>query len=50
MVWGRFLDDEPNTRIEASFFSLKNSSDEASSKGWISFFFVNFLASGIRSW
>jgi hypothetical protein len=47
---GRFLDDEPNTRIEASFFSLKNSSEEASSKGWISFFLVNFLASGIRSW
>jgi hypothetical protein len=50
MAWGRFLDVEPNTRIEASFFSLKNSSDDASSKGWILFFLVNFFASGTRSW
>lgn len=48
--WGRFLDEEPNTRKEASFFSEKNSSDEASSKGWMGFFFVNFLARGWRSW
>ena len=34
----------------ASFFSEKNSSEEASSKGWISFFLVNFRARGIRSW
>jgi hypothetical protein len=33
MACGRFLDDDPKTRSEASFFSLKNSSDEASSKG-----------------
>ncbi len=36
----------PNTKIEASFFSEKNSREEASSKGWISFFLENFLASG----
>jgi hypothetical protein len=50
MACGRFLDVEPKTRSEASFFSLKNSRDDGSSKGWISFFLVNFLASGIRSW
>jgi len=50
MQCGRFLEEEPKTRMEASFFSEKNSSEEASSKGWISFFLVNFLASGMRSW
>jgi hypothetical protein len=40
---------DPKTSSEASFFSLKNSSDAASSNGWISFFFVNFCASGRRS-
>jgi len=45
---GRFLLLEPKTRMEASFFSEKNSSEEASSKGWMGFFFVNFLASGWR--
>lgn len=34
--------------MEASFFSEKNSREEASSKGWMGFFFVNFLASGCR--
>lgn len=36
--------------MDASFFSEKNSRDAASSKGWTAFFFVNFLASGIRNW
>lgn len=47
--WGRFLELLPKTRKDASFFSEKNSSDEASSKGWMAFFLVNFLASGWRS-
>jgi hypothetical protein len=47
--WGRFLEELPNTIREASFFSEKNSSELASSKGWIAFFLVNFLASGCRS-
>jgi hypothetical protein len=47
--WGRFLEELPNTIREASFFSEKNSSELASSKGWMAFFFVNFLASGWRS-
>lgn len=50
MVCGRFLLEEPKTRIEASFFSEKNSREAESSKGWTAFFFVNFLASGMRSW
>lgn len=40
----------PKTRKEASFLSEKNSRLVASSKGWMGFFFVNFLASGWRSW
>jgi hypothetical protein len=47
-VWGRFFEVLPKTSNEASFFSLKNSRDAGSSKGWIAFFFVNFLASGTR--
>lgn len=47
-VCGRFLDELPKTRMPASFFSEKNSSELASSNGWIVFFFVNFLASGCR--
>lgn len=47
---GLFFDEEPKTRIEASFFSEKNSREVASSKGWMGFFFVNFLARGMRSW
>ena len=45
-VCGRFLECEPNTIKLQSFFSAKNSSDEGSSKGWMSFFFVNFWARG----
>lgn len=47
--WGRFLEELPKTSREASFFSEKNSSEVASSKGWMAFFLVNFLASGCRS-
>ena len=36
----------PKTRSEASFFCEKNSREEASSKGWISFFFVNLTECG----
>lgn len=48
--WGLFFEELPKTRKEASFFSEKNSSEEASSKGWMGFFLVNFLAKGWRSW
>jgi hypothetical protein len=41
--------EDPKTSSEASFFSLKNSREAASSKGWISFFLVNFWARGRRS-
>lgn len=50
IAWGRFLLVLPKTRIEASFFSEKNSREVASSNGWMAFFFVNFLARGMRSW
>jgi hypothetical protein len=50
MAFGRFFEEEPKISMEASFFSLKNSRDAASSKGWIAFFFVNFFARGILSW
>jgi len=49
MAWGRFFCVLPKTSRLASFFSEKNSSDEASSKGWMGFFLVNFFASGRRS-
>lgn len=40
------MEELPKTSREASFFSEKNSSEVASSKGWMAFFLVNFLASG----
>jgi hypothetical protein len=40
----------PKTSNEASFFSEKNSREEGSSKGWMSFFLVNFLDRGRWSW
>lgn len=49
-VCGRFLELLPKTMREASFFSEKNSSEAGSSKGWMAFFLVNFLARGTRSW
>lgn len=44
-----FFELLPKQSIEESFFSAKNSSDAADSKGWMSFFLVNFLLSGRRS-
>jgi hypothetical protein len=47
-VCGLFLLLDPNTNTLLSFFSEKNSSEVTSSKGWMSFFLVNFWASGRR--
>lgn len=43
---GLFLLCSPVRKSEASFFPAKNSSDEASSKGWISFFREKEIADG----
>jgi len=48
-LWGRFLLLLPKTSRAVSFLRLKYSSELGSSKGWIGFFLVNFLASGMRS-
>lgn len=43
---GRFLLDDEKTSRDVSFFSEKNSNEDTSSKGLISFFLLNRLPSG----
>ena len=49
ILCGRFLLCEISKKAPQSFFPVKNSSDDASSKGRMSFFLLNILQSGLTS-